>query len=629
MNPSADKKNSSTAKNGFSVKTKTTVRTFGLSHRERAPLVFVETSRGSRTDETFFLISGPSTRSQELYQAAIAEFKRGSDIRPPEEYMNFLRETALGIEGGQLEQRLSFAAAWVRAGTCHWLTGGSYLIAQISKEGHVLRLPGSAGKAVLGHMDKLVATERAHFDDVEESMRQRRDHGDLGTILHRLSQERKLGGALVLEHQVVRGGLVGKSARAGKSAVSGIETGVVLSGAARRLRPGLRLKPGWILGLVAIAAAVVFIVKWPLGGASREARVEEVSEPRETSPVALDPGSQRTVSGTVPVSFNVTISPVWTKKFRGAVTSSPRVAQGKVYFGCRDARVYCLDAETGKEIWQCNVGSGVGASPAVHEGRVYVGSYDGTFWCIDASSGKAVWRFKSGARIVSSASVASGNVIFGSYDRNLYCLSTDDGSVKWKLETGGLVWSSPLIENGRCYFGSADGTFYCVLIGSGEVKWKYPARSPIYASPDGDASFVCSGANSGAVFILDAQNGKELSRTETGREVRSTIVVEGGNAYLGADDGVVRCIRVSDGAAVWSLKTGGAIRSGSSLDDGLLFVTSYDGKLHVIDVVTGTEVGAFDARSQIYSSPAVAGNRVYFGTNDGDLLCLKVTRKDR
>ncbi len=597
---------------------KSTVKTFGLSHRDRAPLVFVETSRGSRADETFFLICGPSTRAQELFQAAIAEFRRGGDIRPPEEYMNLLKETALRMESGQLEHRLSFAAAWVRAGVCHWLTGGGYLMAHVSREGHVLRLPGASGRATLGDMDRLVAAERAHFDDVEEGMRQRKDHGDMAAILHRLSQERKLGGALVLEHRVVRLGLPAGPARREIAAAPRPAVGKD-----RGARPGLRLNAVRVFGFLSLVLVVVLILKWPLGGKTGQTGVEEVSEPREVSAVALDQEAAGTPA--TPASLKVTLSPAWTKKFSGAVTSSPRVVRGRVYFGCRDSRVYCLDAATGKEVWKFTAGGGVGASPAVHDDRVYVGSYDGTFWCIDASSGRALWRFKSGGRVVSSASVVSGNVVFGSYDRNVYCLSAEDGSVKWRLETGGLVWSSPYVDRGRCYVGSADGTFYCLLLGSGEVKWKYPAGSPIYASPDGDESFVCLGSNSGGVFVLDAQSGRELSRAETGREVRSAILVDAGNLYVGADDGIVRCVRVNDGATVWSFKTGGAVRSGPALQDGLLFVTSYDGKLHVIDVVTGGEVAAFDSRSQIYSSPAVAGDRVYFGTNDGDFVCLRVT----
>jgi outer membrane protein assembly factor BamB len=601
---------------GAAARTRTTIKTFGPAQRERAPLVFVETSRGSRPDEAFFLICGSSLGAQELYRTAIAEFRRGIGIRPPEEYMDFLRQTALALEGGSLEQRVSFAAGWVRAGTCCWTTGGTYLIAQLSREGNVLRLPGDSGRASIAHMDRLVAAERANFDEVEQSFRQRTDRGDLEATLRRMSQERKLGGALVVEHEVLSG-------QAGRGPAPETTSG------AGRTEPaagvGTRLRVTWIFGFAAVVVAAVLILKWPFAEAPPRDRTQEISDPREVSAVALDrPADDETEQAGY---SKVTISEKWTKKFKAAVTSSPRVAGGKVYFGCRDGGVYCLDAATGRELWKRNTGSGVGASPALHEGRVYVGSYDGTFWCMDSSNGRVIWRFKSAGKIVSSASVASGCVVFGSYDRNVYCLSTEDGSLKWRLATGGLVWSSPLVQSGRCYFGSADGIFYCVLLGSGDVKWKYSARSPIYASAGGATPFVCSGSNSGGVFILDAQNGKELFRTETRREVRSAVLVQGQSAYVGADDGVIRRIRLSDGTAVWSFKTGGAIRSEPALSNGLLFVTSYDGKLHVIDAFTGSEMAAFDARSQIYSSPAVTDDQAYFGTNGGDFICLNVVRE--
>jgi hypothetical protein len=58
------------------------------------------------------------------------------------------------------------------------------------------------------------------------------------------------------------------------------------------------------------------------------------------------------------------------------VDSSPAVADGKVYIGSLDNKVYCLDASTGTHIWSYTTGSYVWSSPAVVDGKVYVGSVD-------------------------------------------------------------------------------------------------------------------------------------------------------------------------------------------------------------------------------------------------------------
>jgi len=59
------------------------------------------------------------------------------------------------------------------------------------------------------------------------------------------------------------------------------------------------------------------------------------------------------------------------------VVSSPAFADGKVYVGSNDFRVYCLDALTGLQVWNYTTGGYVRSSPAIVDGVVFVGSHDG------------------------------------------------------------------------------------------------------------------------------------------------------------------------------------------------------------------------------------------------------------
>jgi len=71
-----------------------------------------------------------------------------------------------------------------------------------------------------------------------------------------------------------------------------------------------------------------------------------------------------------------TNSTTWSYTTGGAVSSSLAVADGKLYVGSADNKVYCLNASTGAFIWSYTTGGRV-TSPAVADGRVYVGSADG------------------------------------------------------------------------------------------------------------------------------------------------------------------------------------------------------------------------------------------------------------
>jgi outer membrane protein assembly factor BamB len=58
------------------------------------------------------------------------------------------------------------------------------------------------------------------------------------------------------------------------------------------------------------------------------------------------------------------------------VWSSPAVANGVVYVGSFDRKVYALNAKTGAKLWSYIIGSQIQSSPAVSNGVVYVGSVD-------------------------------------------------------------------------------------------------------------------------------------------------------------------------------------------------------------------------------------------------------------
>ena len=72
----------------------------------------------------------------------------------------------------------------------------------------------------------------------------------------------------------------------------------------------------------------------------------------------------------------------WSYQTGELVTSSPAVADGRVYVGSVDGYVYCLNAADGSLAWRYKTGSGVWSSPAVADGKVYVGSYDGYVYCL-------------------------------------------------------------------------------------------------------------------------------------------------------------------------------------------------------------------------------------------------------
>ncbi|RZB13734.1 hypothetical protein StrepF001_42475 [Streptomyces sp. F001] len=66
--------------------------------------------------------------------------------------------------------------------------------------------------------------------------------------------------------------------------------------------------------------------------------------------------------------------------------SSPAVANGIVYIGSGDGRIYALNAASGNVRWTYETGDVVWSSPTVADGIVYIGSIDHRVYALDAAT---------------------------------------------------------------------------------------------------------------------------------------------------------------------------------------------------------------------------------------------------
>ena len=83
--------------------------------------------------------------------------------------------------------------------------------------------------------------------------------------------------------------------------------------------------------------------------------------------------------------------------------------------------IHAIDTRTGEALWTFMTRSRVDSSPASANGRVYVGSNDGRLYVLDLEDGKKLWEFEVGAPFSTSAAIADGKIVIGSQDGQLYC----------------------------------------------------------------------------------------------------------------------------------------------------------------------------------------------------------------
>lgn len=92
--------------------------------------------------------------------------------------------------------------------------------------------------------------------------------------------------------------------------------------------------------------------------------------------------------------------PVFAHEMGGWMYSTPWVDEGVVYFASVDKHIYALSLDTGKEIWSLGTNGRIFASPIIADGSLWCGSNDGRLYEIDPKSGKLKNFFQASERIV-------------------------------------------------------------------------------------------------------------------------------------------------------------------------------------------------------------------------------------
>jgi len=245
------------------------------------------------------------------------------------------------------------------------------------------------------------------------------------------------------------------------------------------------------------------------------------------------------------------LNQTWSYPTLGAIgTSSPAVANGLVYVGSTDHKLYALYASTGTLKWSYPTGGQINSSPAVANGLVYVGSADKKLYALYASTGAFKWSYPTGGQINSSPAVANGLVYVGSYDGKLYALDASTGAYKWSYPTGSYINSSPAVANGLVYVGSTDNKLYALYASTGAKKWSYTTGGQIWStSPAVANGLVYVGSTDHNLYALNAKTGDYLWSSQTADEILSSPAVADGRVYVGSIDNNLYAYSLDPGSA--------------------------------------------------------------------------------
>jgi outer membrane protein assembly factor BamB len=347
----------------------------------------------------------------------------------------------------------------------------------------------------------------------------------------------------------------------------------------------------------------------------------------EDWPEFRGPTGQGLYSGHLPTEWGTGLNVTWKQPIPGNGWSSPVVSGGRVYLTTavpadagsgkdQSLQALCLDAATGKVLWQKEVFHQDGAKAAPIHGK------------------------NSHA---SPTPLITGDQLFVHFGHaGTACLDTPTGNVLWQNTSlryqpvhgnGG----SPVIADSALIFSvdGADQRFVVSLdCGTGKVRWKTDRDAPVgkkfsFGTPllitvNGQKQVISPGSN--VVSAYDPPTGKEVWRVRyTGYSVIPRPVYGHGLLFLstGFDTPVLLAVRpdgsgdVTDTHVAWRMRKNAPLTPSPLLVGDELYTLSDAGVLSCLDARTGRVHYQQRLGGTYSASPLFADGKIYVQSEDG------------
>ena len=259
--------------------------------------------------------------------------------------------------------------------------------------------------------------------------------------------------------------------------------------------------------------------------------------------------------------------------------STPACSSGRVFLSAY--KTLCLNASDGKLLWSYAPPTGKGSvdgGPAVAEGRVLVSDWDGHhYYCLDEETGAELWNFTVEGNAQSTPAISGNRVVLSGWEWGLggrvYCLYLDNGTEIWNLSTRNSPCGSAALSDDAAYLTAysfeGDGDVMALSLQNGSLLWQESiARTDCTPVLVAGRVYVCGGTDGyseKATYCLDAKTGEVIWETKADEgigEWRCSPAYGDGLLFLGNTENMnytaLLALNAGTGETVWSYPAGGS-----------------------------------------------------------------------
>ena len=303
--------------------------------------------------------------------------------------------------------------------------------------------------------------------------------------------------------------------------------------------------------------------------------------------------------------------------------TTPTWDDGRLFTMGAEGQLHCLEANTGKVVWQKNIFENFGtrnlpfgtcASPLVAGGRLIItagaraGTAKDTVFALDKQTGEILWRAAAENQAYMSpmtATLAGREQLLLCAGREIQGLSLEDGKILWTVRwtvSGGNNIAQPIVMDDTHVFISSGYGKGCGLVEVSQTDGEFSGKL-VWENKRLKNKFTSSVLHEGHIYGLDSS----------------------GNDNTGGGDGAnLVCLKAISGDEVWRGENYG--HGQVLLAQGHLIIQCENGDLALAKATPEShqQIARLPSLSgKTWNNPALAGGRLYV-RNDQDMICYDI-----
>lgn len=303
--------------------------------------------------------------------------------------------------------------------------------------------------------------------------------------------------------------------------------------------------------------------------------------------------------------------------------------KSSIYCMSNSGVVQAFDAESGRLLWQTEIGTSSFPSSGVGASKKLVAAVNGSsVYCLDPATGKLLWQKRCEKAVMGAPSATEDSVFVPLADGRMQIFdATTNGNRTQTMISKGTAFNPPTVS-GKVVSWATEGGFLSVAPADNmsKILFRLKAGSAINAPATSKGNLMFVASHDGFIYTFDKNRGTMVWSSSLGEHCSSSPYPIGDYVFVVTEENHLFKFDSRNGVTApgWEKHLDGIKKVVGASRDRLYVQTTTD-LILALDLKTGSKLGTLGGSRGLEPIVNYITDRIYLVSGSGVIECLRET----